>query len=336
MVVVDEMDLNRSEVQQFLTDVAATHDPAGYKEADEAAKGFAAGVGKFRDMFRRENDSKSLAQIDAIAADFDAFYKLGKRMAQTYIDQGMDAGNELMKGSDKAPGFDQASEKLKTSLDAFRQQQLEAADQFADSAVSATRRIVTVLVVGGLLAIVVAGVLGAGMAARIIRQLGGEPVDAVRLARHVGSGDLSGQVSLRPGDSTSLMAHLAAMQADLVRVVRQVRQGSTGVAVAAQQIAGGNHDLAQRTSSQASSLEQTAASMEQLSTAVENNSQSGREANELACSASNVAVRGGEVMGQMVQTMTGINDASRKIADIISVIDGIAFQTNILALNAAV
>ena len=336
VLVVDQMDLNRSEVQQFLTDVSATHDPAGYKEADEAAVAFAAGVDKYRDMFRREKDSQNLAQIDAIAADFDVFYKLGKQMAQTYIDKGMDAGNELMKGTDKAPGFDQASEKLKTRLDAFRQQQIEEAQRFADAAVASTSRIVTVLVVGGLLAAAVAVVLGVGLAARIVGQLGGEPADAANLARHVGSGDLSVQVPLRAGDSTSLMASLVAMQADLARVVRQVRQGSSGVAVAAQQIAGGNHDLAHRTSSQASSLEEAAASMEQLSTAVEHNSQSGREANELARKASDVAVRGGEVMGQMVQTMTGINDASRKIADIISVIDGIAFQTNILALNAAV
>ncbi len=336
VLVVEEMDLNRSEVQQFLTDVSATHDPAGYKEADEAAKGFMAGVDKFREMFRRENDAKNLAQIDAIAIDFEAFYKLGKKMANAYLGLGMEAGNDLMKGTDKAPGFDQASEKLKTKLDAFRQQQLEEAGAYADSAVAATTRIVTVLVAGGLLAAAVAVVLGVGMATRIIHQLGGEPADAANLARHVGSGDLSVQVQLRAGDSTSLMANLAAMQTDLARVVRQVRLGSSGVAVAAQQIAGGNHDLAQRTSSQASSLEETAASMEQLSTAVENNSQSGREANALARNASDVAVRGGEVMGQMVQTMTGINEASRKIADIISVIDGIAFQTNILALNAAV
>jgi methyl-accepting chemotaxis protein len=108
------------------------------------------------------------------------------------------------------------------------------------------------------------------------------------------------------------------------------------VATAAEQIAHGNSDLAQRTSGQAASLEEAASSMEQLSTAVENNSVSGRGANELARVASDVAAKGGIVVKEVVQTMAGINDASHKIADIISVIDGIAFQTNILALNAAV
>ncbi|HRK37765.1 MAG TPA: methyl-accepting chemotaxis protein [Burkholderiaceae bacterium] len=336
VVVVDEMDVYRSEVQQFLTDVSATHDPAGYKEADEAAKGFVANVGKFRDKFQREGNSQRLTQLEAIATDFDAFYKLGKKMANAYLGQGVEAGNELMKGTDKAPGFDQASEKLKTKLEAFRQQQLDEADQFAGSAVTATTQIVTVLLLGGVLAAAIAGVTALWLARRIVRQLGGEPDEAARLARQVGSGDLTTRIRLQPGDTTSLMASLATMQADLARVVHQVRNGAQSVAEASQQIASGNGDMAQRTSSQAASLEEAAASMEELSSAVENNSVSGRGANEMARMASDVAAKGGVVVKEVVETMEGISDASHKIADIISVIDGIAFQTNILALNAAV
>ena len=339
VLALDEMDLNRSEVQQFLTDVSATHDPAAFKEADEAAKSFMSNVDTFRDKFRAENNTQGLAQMDAIAVDFEALDKLGKKMAHAYIGEGIEAGNDLMKGTDKAPGFDQASEKLKTKLDAFRQQQMDQTHRFVDSAVGATRQIATVLLVGGLVAAGVAGVLGVGLAARIIGQLGGEPTEAAHLAKQVkqvGSGDLSTRVHLRAGDSTSLMASLAAMQADLARVVSQVRHGASGVAAAAEQIAHGNSDLSQRTSGQAASLEAAAKSMEQLSSAVEGNSVSGRGANELARVASDVAAKGGVVVKEVVQTMAGINDASHKIADIISVIDGIAFQTNILALNAAV
>jgi methyl-accepting chemotaxis protein len=336
VVALDEMDLNRSEVQQFLTDVSATHDQAAFKEADEAAKSFMANVGKFRDKFRTENNTQALAQIDAIAVDFEALNKLGKKMAYAYIGEGIERGNDLMKGTDKAPGFDQASEKLKTKLDAFRQQQMGQAHQVVDSAVGSSHQIATVLLVGGLISAGVAGVMGVGLASRITGQLGGEPAEAVNLAKQVGSGDLSTRVRLRAGDSTSLMANLVAMQADLARVVNQVRHGASGVATAAEQIANGNSDLAQRTSGQAASLEEAASSMEQLSSAVENNSVSGRGANELARVASDVAAKGGIVVKEVVQTMAGINDASHKIADIISVIDGIAFQTNILALNAAV
>jgi methyl-accepting chemotaxis protein len=126
------------------------------------------------------------------------------------------------------------------------------------------------------------------------------------------------------------------MQNNLIHVVGTVRQEAQGVASASAQIASGNHDLSARTESQASALEQTAASMEQLGAAVRQNAETAQQANLLALSASSVAEQGGIVVAEVVTTMRGINDASRKIADIISVIDGIAFQTNILALNAAV
>ncbi|MDO8770495.1 MAG: methyl-accepting chemotaxis protein [Burkholderiaceae bacterium] len=133
-----------------------------------------------------------------------------------------------------------------------------------------------------------------------------------------------------------LLHSMASMQTSIAAVVTTVRQGSEGLAIASAEIAQGNNDLSARTESQASALEETAASMEELSATVKQNADSARQANQLALSASSVAVKGGEVVGQVVQTMKGINEASHKIADIIQVIDGIAFQTNILALNAAV
>jgi methyl-accepting chemotaxis protein len=170
----------------------------------------------------------------------------------------------------------------------------------------------------------------------INRQLGAEPGDAVRVAQAVAAGDLSGQVALMPGDSSSLMAQLDLMCTSLVSVVAKVRYGAESVANASAEIAQGNHDLSSRTEQQASALQETAASMEQLSATVRQNADGAKQANELAVNASTVAVRGGEVVGQVVETMKDINQSSRKISDIIQVIDGIAFQTNILALNAAV
>jgi methyl-accepting chemotaxis protein len=126
------------------------------------------------------------------------------------------------------------------------------------------------------------------------------------------------------------------MRKSLVRVVHDVRQGSSGVANASSEIAHGNHDLSNRTEQQAAALQETTSSMRQLSETVGHNAKNARVANQLAQNASEVAIQGGDVVGQVVQTMKGINESSRKISDIISVIDGIAFQTNILALNAAV
>ncbi len=160
---------------------------------------------------------------------------------------------------------------------------------------------------------------------------------ALRLAKGVADGDLSQQIVAKGGDEMGLLLHaLASMQSSLSRVVTTVRSGSEGVATASAEIAQGNNDMSARTESQASALEQTAASMEELSGTVRQNADSARAANQLALNASGVAVKGGEVVAQVVDTMRGINESSHKISDIIQVIDGIAFQTNILALNAAV
>jgi methyl-accepting chemotaxis protein len=161
--------------------------------------------------------------------------------------------------------------------------------------------------------------------------------DAVALAQSIADGDLTHTVKVHGKDELGhLLGNLDTMQSRLAVVVANVRQGSEAVATSSSEIAQGNHDLSARTESQASALEQTAASMEELSATVKQNADNARQANQLAMNASTVAVRGGDVVTQVVDTMKGINEASRKISDIISVIDGIAFQTNILALNAAV
>jgi len=182
-----------------------------------------------------------------------------------------------------------------------------------------------------------AGAAAAYFIARsILGQLGGEPGDAMVVAQRIAEGDLARDIPLRAGDQHSIMAALAAMQESLRRIIVDVR-GSTGaIATASAQIASGNHDLSSRTEQQASSLEETAASMEQMTATVRQNADNAQQANQLAVSASSVAQQAGEVVQQVIQTMDSIHTSSRRIVDIIGVIDGIAFQTNILALNAAV
>ena len=180
-------------------------------------------------------------------------------------------------------------------------------------------------------------VVGVTMSLWIIHSIIRPINKAVDISRAVAAGDLSLQFDANGKNETAqLLFALKEMQVSLAKVVHNVRQGSESVSTASAEIAQGNNDLSARTESQASALEQTAASMEELSSTVKQNADSARQANQLAVSASAVAVKGGDVVGQVVETMKGINDASRKISDIISVIDGIAFQTNILALNAAV
>jgi methyl-accepting chemotaxis protein len=193
------------------------------------------------------------------------------------------------------------------------------------------------VMIGNLGALVVTIVLGLLIARTLSRAISGGVGYAASLASKVAQGDLSSPINPNTQDEIGTLLHsLRDMQSSLAQVVSRVRQGSESVSTASAEIAQGNQDLSSRTESQASALQETAASMEELSSTVRQNADNARQANQLAQSASTVAVKGGEVVAQVVDTMKGINDSARRIHDIISVIDGIAFQTNILALNAAV
>ncbi|MBI4290813.1 MAG: methyl-accepting chemotaxis protein, partial [Betaproteobacteria bacterium] len=168
------------------------------------------------------------------------------------------------------------------------------------------------------------------------RPLGGEPAAATAVADRIAACDLSVEVALKGSDTNSLMAAMGRMQHNLSGVIGQINQAASTITTASHEIAAGNTDLSQRTEEQASSLEETASSMEELTSTVKQNAENAKQANQLALGASAVAVKGGSVVSQVVETMSSINESSKKIVDIIGVIDGIAFQTNILALNAAV
>jgi len=161
--------------------------------------------------------------------------------------------------------------------------------------------------------------------------------DAVNVAQRVAGGDLTATIRAESKDETGqLLDALRGMNDNLLKIVGEVRTGTDTIATASNEIASGNMDLSSRTEQQAGSLEETASAMEELTSTVKQNADNARQANQLAVTASEVAVAGGNVVGQVVDTMGSINDSSKKIVDIIGVIDGIAFQTNILALNAAV
>lgn len=170
----------------------------------------------------------------------------------------------------------------------------------------------------------------------IWHELGGEPEYALEIARTVADGNLSMQISVAGNAPHSLLGALKEMQHKLQEMVGGIKSSANLINSASSEIASGNADLSSRTESQASSLEETASSMETLTETVRQNAENSHQANKLAQNATSIALRGGEVVNEVVDTMGGINSSSKKIVDIIGVIDGIAFQTNILALNAAV
>jgi len=170
----------------------------------------------------------------------------------------------------------------------------------------------------------------------ILRSIGGDPGDAAEVANRISDGDLTLHIATRSGDTSSLLFAFKRMRDSLTDTISNIKSSADTIATASSEIASGNHDLSGRTEQQAGAIEETASAMEELTSTVKQNADNARQANQLAVSASEVAVTGGNVVNEVVATMGSINESSRKIVDIISVIDGIAFQTNILALNAAV
>jgi len=255
-----------------------------------------------------------------------------------------EAGKEELIRLAQAGDVEGATEYVLRKLTTSQNTYLGLATAFADSqdaqlqaegkkAVADGQTAIELTLVFSLIAVLLAMIMGYFLTRSIIRPLG----TAVQVAESVAAGDLTTEIRVTSSDETGqLMQGLKNMNENLLRIVTEVRSGTQAISSASSQIAAGNLDLSSRTEEQASSLEETASAMEQITATVKQNAENARQANQLAAQASRVAVEGGEVVGQVVSTMEGINVSSRKIVDIISVIDGIAFQTNILALNAAV
>jgi len=222
---------------------------------------------------------------------------------------------------------------VRKNIDALIQYQMDQAKREFESTQSMYATVRNISIIAILAGVLLAAFIGVWL----IRAISGPLNEAVRIAKSVAAGDLTQTIEVHSTDETGqLMQAMKDMNDSLVQIVGQVRTGTETIAVASRQIASGNADLSSRTESQASSLEETASSMEELTSTVKQNAEHARHANQLVVSTSEFAVKGGQVVGQVVHTMASIKASSRKISDIIGVIDGIAFQTNILALNAAV
>ncbi|MDQ1830356.1 methyl-accepting chemotaxis protein [Massilia scottii] len=253
-----------------------------------------------------------------------SFARVSKQIAA----QERDAASATMLG-ETLPALDTLQASV-TRLAGLQKKLVGDAGQGIEESAVLARKAMLVL---GLAALLVGGMSGWW----ITRSITGPIARAVQLAKTVAAGDLTSDIAVRSGDETGqLMQALREMNGSLQNIVGQVRSGTDAIATASGQIASGNLDLSARTEQQASSLEETASSMEELTSTVKQNADNARQANQLAVSASHVALQGGAVVAQVVDTMGAINESSRKIVDIIGVIEGIAFQTNILALNAAV
>ncbi|CAJ0721077.1 hypothetical protein LMG6871_04501 [Ralstonia edaphis] len=291
------------------------------------------GVENVRPLFTSDEGKKMIREVDAI------YPVWGKRMTDfvALMDkQGLDPTQFDSRVTAENVGLLDDTAAFEKTLDKMvkRVEEVSAASTVkAHDDAHRSRLVMMVMACAGALLGIVLGLV---IARRLSRQLGGEPSYAAEIARRIAAGDLAVHVQTRPGDHDSMLFAMAQMQQQLTGTITNIKSSADSIASATKQIAAGNADLSQRTEEQASSLEETASSMEELTSIVKQNADNARQASQLAGSASDIAVKGGEVVGRVVETMAGINDSSKKIADIIGVIEGIAFQTNILALNAAV
>ncbi|NHZ32941.1 methyl-accepting chemotaxis protein [Massilia rubra] len=225
---------------------------------------------------------------------------------------------------------------VKEGIDRLRMLQVDEAKKEYRQSGARYLALRTSMIIAIALGILLAALAGFLLIRNIYRDIGGEPDYAAQIVRGIAAGDLTVAVATKNNDHHSLLNAMKEMQLNLAQTIGEVRQSSDTIATASSQIAAGNLDLSSRTEQQASSLEETASSMEELTSTVKQNADNARQATQLAVSASEVASKGGVVVSQVIDTMGAINASSKKIVDIIGVIDGIAFQTNILALNAAV
>jgi methyl-accepting chemotaxis protein len=311
-------------VTDALRDAVTEGDKARIAQVDELASRVRARLDKFsRAAGQRDNGAR-------LRKEFDDYYAPALSSARIMLD--MEQGDvQAAVGKMQGALATLNSDLAKTNEAALKQFKAGIANSL-----ESVRKVLWTIVLTAL--VVVAALAGVAWFAvkAIWQQLGGEPEYARAIAQAVAGGDLSMEIRTDAGDSSSMLAALKEMRTRLSTLVADIKTSAGTIAEASAEIATGNADLAQRTESQASSLDHTVRAMDELTNTVRQNAANANEANALVSTASSIASRGGEVVGGVVTTMGAINQSAGKIVEIISVIDGIAFQTNILALNAAV
>ena len=295
------------------------------EKVKDQRKKYEAAISGMKSLGLDEGEKKVLSDIAALDTEVDAAFKEAIGQVLAFNSEG--AAKVI------ASRIDPLNTQTLALINKLVDMQAAAAKEVMAGSVSSDRQLMLMLFGLGAAALVI-GVVGA---LAITRSITVPLSGAVEVAQKVAAGELTSQVVVEGQDETSeLLQALKDMNSSLAKTVGDVRIGTELITSASQEIASGNADLSSRTESQASSLEETASSMEELTSTVRQNADNARQANQLAVSASSVAEKGGAVVAQVVDTMGSIKESSRKIFDIIGVIDGTAFQTNILALNAAV
>jgi len=348
VLIVEEMDLSRSEVQQFLTDVSATHDRAGYKESDEAAKRFLDGAAKFKQMYQRENDTKKLKQMEVIETRFNAFNAKGKEMAEAYITKGLDAGNILMKGSDTESGFDKESESISDALTEFRVQQISEANQVVEGTANAAKSATRVMIIGSALATLLAAILAFLITRSVTLPMGMMKSTIVDIGKN---GDFTRRIKVTGHDEVGETARsFNELMGNLQTAFRQIHDNIDKVFDASRALSSSSQQVAAASAHQSEAASAIAATVEQVTVSINHVTESAQEALTISRKSGDLSDQGSKIihntatgMQQIADTVRqtsgsieNLGEQSSQISSIVQVIKEIAEQTNLLALNAAI
>jgi methyl-accepting chemotaxis protein len=330
------------QVQQFLTDVSATHNMDGMKEAEQHAKAFADGLTLMRQHYAA--NPERLKELDALQASFAAYYAGGQTMARAYVEKGIDEGNRIMETFDK-----QAAEITK-QMTGFRQREVDnAKGQVQEiNALASNARLISILcALGG---IAVGLLLAWTSSGQLLAELGADPGDAKRYAREIASGNLNLEIPARLGDDSSLIYAMRQMQMRLREMIREINRDAAEIHGAAETLAAAGqavHTASERQSDAASSV---SAAVEEMTTSISQIAGNADQSEKIAVEAGAISGESGQVVSDAVAEMRRIAEAvqdssniiqqlgasSRQISEIVNVIKEIADQTNLLALNAAI
>ncbi|KHN89324.1 methyl-accepting chemotaxis protein [Pectobacterium actinidiae] len=335
MLLIQEVKAGFDANARLIRNIAISTDPEQIRQekqfVDEQIARNTANLKKLGQQLDTEGTSALLKQFQDTRPPYLAAFLKAIALVQSTDPEQRLQGNAIILNE-----MQPAQNALFKVLDAMMASQQQDTNEIVSHAQRSAQSGSVIMLILALAAAVMAAVVAWLITRTLKNQLGGEPLYATHVARQVADGDLAVDIVLKPNDHNSLLATMRHMSNNLGDIVEQVRQSSEAIASGSSQIAAGSENLSQRTEEQAASLQQTAASMEQMSQAIRQNAHTVRSVTQLASQASETATKGGDAISNMVITMKEISASSHKIRDIISVIDGIAFQTNILALNAAV
>lgn len=315
-----ELDVNVTEVAENLTDVSATHNTDGFNEAEKAAKAVKEELSKFKEMFRSENDTKALTEVEELESTFNRFYEDGKKMANVYITQGMDAGNKIMEGVDKM------HEELIGHIEHLQKTQVDEAKTGTQNNIAAVSKVQKILFLMGGLSVL----LGIAIAIFITRSITQPIGKAVDVSNKLSDGDLTVDIEVTGKDETGqLLTAMKNMVEKLKEIVGDVKVAADNVASGSQQLSSTSEQMSQGATEQASSIEEVSSSMEEMVSNIRQNADNAQQTEKIALKSATDAKESG---GAVSETVSAMKDIAGKI----SIIEEIARQTNLLALNAAI